>query len=38
MDNSNNSGFEYDDNSDMSDKSLIEKALETGSVSALLQV
>lgn len=38
MDNSNNNGLEYDDNSDMSDKSLIERDLEMGSVSGLLQV
>ena len=38
MDNSNNNGLEYDDNSDMSDKKLIERDLEMGSVSGLLQV
>ena len=38
MDNSNNNGLEYDDNSDMSDKKPHRKALEMGSVSGLLQV
>lgn len=38
MDNSNNNGLEYDDNSDMSDKKPHRRDLETGSASVLLQV
>lgn len=38
MDNSNNNGLEYDDNSDMSDKKPHRKGIRKGSVSVLLQV